>query len=61
MPTEGDGIRVTCRDLTTGEEEAREIADDYIVITAGSYFLDGVQAYGNGTVVVTIKRRRDAT
>lgn len=50
------GTRVTCRDLETGEEETAEIKDDYIIVTDGRCYLDGVQVYANGTVVLTIKR-----
>lgn len=50
------GTEVTARDLETGESETKVIRDDWVVITDGAYRLDGVQAYGNGTVVVTLKR-----
>lgn len=50
------GIRVTCEDLETGESQSREIWNDYIVIVAGDRYVANVQAHGNGTHVVTIKR-----
>lgn len=54
--SEGKGIRVTVRDLNTGEEEVTEVVDDWLLTTAGDFYLHGVQKYKNGTVVLTIKR-----
>jgi len=49
-------IRVTVEDLLTGDSEACEIGDDYILITAGRVEMTGVQAYPTkGTHVLTIK------
>jgi hypothetical protein len=52
------GTEVTCRDVETGETETATIRDDYVVITDGRMYVDGLVAYPkSGTVVVTIKRR----
>ena len=52
------GTEVTCRDVETGETESAVIENDYIVITDGNRYVDGIVAYPkSGTVVVTIKRR----
>lgn len=53
-------IRVTVRDLETGEEESAEIMDDYILITAGSCYQSHVTAHANGTHVITIKGRKES-
>lgn len=50
------GTRVTATDLATGESETVEIRDDYVVTCDGRSYVDGVQAYANGTHIVTIKR-----
>lgn len=48
-------VEVTCKDLETGETQTGICADgDYILITAGSAYLDGVQAYTK-THVLTVK------
>ncbi len=49
-------IRITVEDLETGEQEQTEIENDYVIITAGDYFLDGIVSYRNGTVVLTVKK-----
>jgi len=51
-------IRVTITDLETGEEDVVEVGDDYLLICAGSCYLHHVQAYKNGTHVLTIKGRK---
>lgn len=38
-------IRVTVEDLLTGEKEVAEVGDDYLLICAGSCYLDGTQVY----------------
>ena len=54
------GIRVTCTDIDTGDTETRVIEDDYVVICDGNKYVGGVSAYPKaGTVVVTIKTRKD--
>lgn len=52
------GIRVTVEDLETGKIESRVVWNDYFILTAGNCYLDGVQAYANGTHVLTLKRDR---
>lgn len=51
------GTRVTCEDVETGESDSAVIQDDYMLITDGRCYLDGVQVYGNGTTQITIKMR----
>lgn len=53
---EQEGTKVTAVDLKTGEEESTVIKDNYVLTTDGDCYLDGYQAYKNGTVVLTIKR-----
>ncbi|MFJ4173381.1 hypothetical protein [Microbacterium sp. NPDC089696] len=51
-------VNVTVSDPETGEElESRIVDNDFMVICAGDRYIDGVQAYGNGTQVLTVKRR----
>lgn len=51
------GVKVTVSDPETGEElESRIVDNDFMVICAGDRYLGGVQAYGNGTQVLTVKR-----
>lgn len=53
-----DPIKVTVSDPDTGEVfETRVLDDDFLVLCAGDRYIDGVQAYANGTQVLTIKRR----
>jgi hypothetical protein len=52
------GIEVTVKDLATGKTETKVINDDYILITAGDCYLDAVQQYSTGTVVLTVKGRK---
>ena len=49
-------IRVTITDLLTGDTETVEIADDYILICAGSAENTYIQTYPTkGTHVLTVK------
>lgn len=49
-------VEITVRDLVTGDVETKTVADnDWFLLTTGNRCLDGIQSYGNGTVVVTIK------
>ncbi len=48
-------VKVTVEDPETGETISRTITDDYVVITAGSCYLDGTAWYANGTRVLTVK------
>lgn len=51
------GIRVTVTDLESGETESTVMVNDYIVVTAGDYYVAHYQHYPTkGTVVLTIKR-----
>lgn len=53
------GLRVTVEDLETGEVETAEVpVDDYLILTTGRCELAHVQAYGNGTHVLTVKNQR---
>lgn len=54
------GIRVTVKDLETGEEESQEIVDNYILITAGNRYLAHTNMFANGTAVLTVKVDEDA-
>lgn len=50
-------IEVTVRDTESGESQTATIANDYILVTAGSCTAD-VQAYpSTGTHVITVKGR----
>lgn len=51
-------IEVTVRDTETGESETATIENDYVIITAGSCWVDGIQDYPTrGTRVLTVKGR----
>lgn len=51
------GIRVTIEDLATGTTETKEVVDDYLVITAGCFYLAHTNWYSrSGTTQLTIKR-----
>lgn len=55
-------IEVTVRDIESGETETATITDDYILIVAGSCWLDGIQDYPTkGTRVLTVKGRGGRT
>ncbi|GLJ78649.1 hypothetical protein [Microbacterium imperiale] len=57
-----DAIKVTVSDPESGEElESRVIDNDFMVLCAGDRYIDGVQAYANGTQIVTVKRRTNHT
>lgn len=49
-------LRITVRDLEDGSEEVVEIQDDYVLITQGVCYLDALNAYGNGTHQLTVKK-----
>lgn len=58
-PRPGSGIFVTVRDSVTGDEQTVEIpADDYVLFCAGRCYRHSVDAYANGTHVITVKGRR---
>lgn len=51
-------IRVTAEDPETGDRQTSEVhPGDYCLIPVEPLFLAVVQKYGNGTVVLTLKRR----
>jgi hypothetical protein len=50
-------IKVAVTDLGTGDSEEQVISDDYVITCAGSCYVAGVQAYANGTHVITVKGR----
>ena len=58
MPEQPARIRVTAADLDTEETGTVVITDDYVITCAGSCYVDHVQAYANGTHVITVKGRR---
>jgi hypothetical protein len=52
-------IEVTVRDTESGESEKATIENDYIIVCAGSCYVDGIQDYPTkGTRVLTIKGRK---
>lgn len=52
------GIKVTAVDLENGDTGEREIQPgDYLLLPVEPMYLDSIQRYGNGTVVLTLKRR----
>ena len=54
------GTRVTCTDIDTGDTETRVIENDCVVICDGDKYIDGFTVNTRpGTVVVTIKTRKD--
>lgn len=54
----GAPIKVTVTDVLAGESAERTIEDNYILVTAGRYYLDGIVKHANGTVVLTVKVRK---
>lgn len=52
------GIRVTVEDLETGETETIDVDNDYVILAAGTCNVEHVQAYSNGTHVLTVKGRK---
>lgn len=52
----GNGFRITCEDLATGESSTVEIVSgDFMLIPTGTCYLHKVAKYTNGTVVLTLK------
>lgn len=52
-------IRVTATDLDSGETGTRDIAaGDYFLIPVEPLYLDGITRHANGTVMLTLKRRK---
>ena len=56
--TEPAPVKVTVTDPLTGESETAELVDDYVITCAGSCYVHHVQAYANGTHVITVKGRK---
>jgi hypothetical protein len=57
-----NGVEVTCRDLETGEIETKVCEPgDYILVAVAPLELAGVQHYGTGTRVLTLKRAEPET
>jgi hypothetical protein len=46
-------------DTVTGAGDAFTIENDFMIIVDGDTYVDGYQTYSNGTVVLTIKKRKD--
>jgi hypothetical protein len=58
MSTSESIIRVTARDLELGDEGVQELtAGQFVVVCAEPLYVAQEQVHGNGTVVVTLKRR----
>ncbi len=52
-------IEVSVKDLDTGERDIQVVHNDYVIVTAGNVYVDGIQKYpGKGTTVITIKTRK---
>lgn len=50
-------LRVTIEDLELGDhEEAQVVAGDYVIVCAKPLELTHVQAFANGTRILTLKR-----
>lgn len=57
-PESQHGTKVTALDLDKGEGDDCVIVDDYVCVTDGSCHVAHVQAFANGTHILTIKGRR---
>lgn len=56
MADEEKGVLVTVEDRKAGTIETVKVQDDYLLITQGNRYLDGIQSYPTtGTTVLTIK------
>lgn len=51
-------ITVTATDPGTGDSDTVVIENDYVITCAGSCYVHHVQAYANGTHVITVKGRK---
>lgn len=49
-------LTITITDNDTGTTETKTIKNDFLVIAHGNRDIASVQAYGNGTQVITMKR-----
>ena len=53
------GTRVTAVEVENpGEPQSVEIRGDYVIVVDGTAQIASVQAHGNGTHVITVKRFR---
>lgn len=52
-------IEVTVRDTETGDTETQTIANDYVLVTAGTCWIAHIQVSGPGTHTITVKGRRE--
>jgi hypothetical protein len=53
-------IRVTVEDLENGETGTRDVQPgDYCIVAHEPMYVDGVVKYSTGTVVLTLKLRKD--
>ena len=58
MSDEAKGIRITVEDLETGETQTRDVPPgDYALLTTEPAHVAHINAFANGTHVVTIKGR----
>jgi hypothetical protein len=51
-------VRITVTDLETGEEEAVEIRDDYLLVCVGDCYVSHTNVHANGTHILTIKESK---
>lgn len=51
---------ITYEDTVTGQSDSASIENDFMVIVDGDTYVDGYKIYANGTVVLTIKKRKDS-
>lgn len=50
-------VEVTARDLDSGREDTIALdPDGYVIVTGKNMYEAGVTKYGNGTIVITVKR-----
>lgn len=47
--------RITVEDLETGEKEAVEIENDYVLVAVGDCFVSHTQVHAGGTHILTVK------
>ena len=56
--TQAKGIRITVEDLETGKTQTRDVPPgDYVLLTTEPAHVAHINAFANGTHVVTIKGR----
>lgn len=58
--TENPQVRVTCFDPATGDVETQELDPNGYILILGKYMeISSLAQYANGTVQLTIKRRKE--